>query len=91
MRCLFPVPQECLEHLRQAAETGVGYQVVSVELKNGRRFDQAVVSEGCIVEVRGYNEIPFSPAEVAWVSVNHKVWNFRDGSDSRVKARAASA
>lgn len=91
MKCLFPVPQECLAHLRQAAETGAGYQIVSVELKDGRRFDQAVVSEGCIVEVRGYYEIPFSPDEVAAVSVNHKVWNFRDNSRSRLKVRAASA
>ena len=91
MKCLFPVPQECLAHLRQAGETGVGYQIVSVELKDGTRFEQAVVSEGCIIEVRGYNEIPFSPAEIATVSVNHKVWNFRDASDSRLKARAACA
>jgi len=91
MKCLFPVPQECLAHLKQAAETGVGYQIVSVELKDGRRFDQAVVSEGCIIEIRGYSEIPFSPAEVARVSVNHRVWNFRDSSDSRLKARAACA
>jgi hypothetical protein len=91
MKCLFPIPQECLAHLREAAETGVGYHIVSVELKDGTRFDQAVVSEGCIIEVRGYNEIPFSPAEIATVSVNHKVWNFRDASDSRLKARAACA
>ena len=89
MKCLFPVPQECLAHLRQAGETGGGYQIVSVELKDGTRFDQVVVSEGCIIEVRGYNAIPFSPAEIATVSVNHKVWNFRDASDSRLKARAA--
>lgn len=91
MKCLFPVPEECLSHLKQAEETGGGYQIVSVELKDGRRFDQAVVSEGCIVEVRGHNEIPFSPGEVASVSVNHKLWNFRGGSDSRLKARAACA
>lgn len=89
MKCLFPVPQECLAYLGQATQTGPGYQIVSVELKDGRRFDQAVVSEGCIIQVRGYNEIPFSPGEVRSVSVNHKAWNFRDGSDSRFKTRAA--
>ena len=89
MKCLFPVPQDCLAHLKQAPETGVGYQIVSVELKDGRCFDQAVVSEGCIIEIRGYDEIPFSPDDVLSVSVNHKRWNFRDGSDSRLKARAA--
>jgi len=91
MKCLFPVPQDCLAHLKQAPETGVGYQIVSVELKDGRCFDQAVVSEGCIIEIRGYDEIPFSPDDVLSVSVNHKRWNFREGSDSRFKARAACA
>ena len=57
MKCLFPVPQECLAHLKQAAETGVGYQIVSVELKDGRCFDQAVVSEGCIIEVREWRSV----------------------------------
>lgn len=91
MRCLHPIPKECLAQLQQAGETGIGYQIVSVELKDGRYFDQAVVSEGCIIEVRGYREIPFSVDEVATISVNHHRWNFRDGSDSRLKARAACA
>lgn len=91
MKCLFHVPKECLDHMKTTGETGGGYQIVSVELKDGTRFDQAVVSEGCIIEVRGHAEIPFSPDEVAWVSVNHKRWNFREASDSRRKARAACA
>jgi len=45
----------------------------------------------CIIEVRGYEEIPFAPEEVAFVIVNHKRWNFRDGSDIRIKCRAAIA
>jgi hypothetical protein len=28
---------------------------------------------------------------VASVSINHRHWNFRDGSDVRVKCRAATA
>ena len=91
MKCLHPVPRECLADLQRGAETGIGYHVVCVELKDGRSFEQAVVSEGCIIEVRGYAEIPFSADEVACVRVNHKRWNFREGSDSRGKARAACA
>ena len=75
--------------MKQTAETGIGYQIVSVELKDGRYFDQVVVSEGCIIEVRGYSEIPFSVDEVASITVNHNRWNFRDESDFRRKARAA--
>jgi len=91
MKCLYPVPQDCLDDLKRGEETGIGYLVISVELKDGRCFDQVVASEGCIIEVRGYEEIPFAPEEVASVIVNHKRWNFRDGSDSRRSARAACA
>lgn len=35
--------------------------------------------------------IPFAPDEVISMSVNHKHWNFRDGSDARCKSRAATA
>ena len=91
MKCLYPVPRACLDHLKQGGETGIGYQVIAVELKDGRRFDQVVASEGCIIEVRGYEQIPFAPEEVASVSVNHKRWNFREGSDVRAKCRAATA
>jgi hypothetical protein len=90
MKCLYPIPEACLEHLKQGVETGIGYQIVSVDLKDGRCFEQVVVSEGCIIEVRGYNEIPFAPDAVASVSINHKRWNFRDGSDTRSKCRAAT-
>ena len=91
MKCSYPIPQGCLDDLKRGRETGIGYQVISVELKGGRRFDQVVASEGCIIEVRGYEEIPFAPEEVASVIVNHKRWNFRDGSNIRIKCRAATA
>jgi hypothetical protein len=42
----------------------VTYQVVSANLKDVRFFDQVLASEGCLIEVRGYNEILFaSPAD----------------------------
>ena len=61
MKRLVPIPCGCAEHLKNAEETGFGYQVVSVQLKDGRIFEQVVISEGCIIEVRGYKEIPFCP------------------------------
>jgi hypothetical protein len=91
MKRLVPIPSSLVDHLKRAGETGIGYQVVSVELQDGRRFDQVVTSEGHIIEVRGYKEIPFSAEEVASVDVNHKLWNFRSASGTRAKARAATA
>ena len=91
MKRLITIPRMFADHLKQAQETGIGYQVVSVELRDGRTFAQVVTSEGCVIEVRGYEEIPFAPDDVASVSINHKRWNFRDGSDARCKSRAATA
>jgi hypothetical protein len=91
MKRLVPIPSGFVDHLKRAEETGIGYQVVSVKLRDGRTFDQVVTSEGCIIEVRGFKEIPFAPNDVASVNVNHKRWNFRSASGVRAKARAATA
>jgi hypothetical protein len=94
MKCLVPIPPETAAALKQQKETGLGYQVISVQLKDGRNFDQVVASEGCIIAVRGSAEIPFRFDEVATVKVNHKRWNFRDWSDKgqhRAKNKAATA
>jgi hypothetical protein len=90
MKRLVPIPRRFDDQLKLAKETGIGYQIVSVELKDGRHFDQVTASEGCIIEVRGYREIPFAPEDVVSVKVNHKRWNFRDGSDARTKSRTAT-
>ena len=92
MRSLVQIPKECVAGKDLGQETGLGYHVVSVDLKDGTHFDQVVVSEGHIIEVRGYDEIPFTPESLASVNVNHKRWNFRDKTDSRKKkSRAAAA
>jgi hypothetical protein len=91
MKRLVPIPSESVDQLRREKETGIGYQVVSVSLKDGRYFDQVVTSEGCVIQVRGHEGVPFAPDEVASVSVNHKRWNFRDASHARNKSKAASA
>jgi hypothetical protein len=66
--------------------------VVAVHLKDGRQFDQVIASEGCIIAVRGYSELPFRTDEVSSVTVNHRDWNFKKWSDARrAKARVAAA
>ena len=89
VKCLLPISPEHAKSLKQQVETGPGYHVVSVELTDGSFFEQVVVSEGCVIAVRGYTEIPFVVHEIADMSVNHKHWNFRD--PRRPKARSASA
>lgn len=78
MKNVVPIPGVWTRYLSLQRETGPGYQVLAVKLKDGRCFDQVVASEGCIIQVRGCNEVPFQPEEVVSVEVNHRRWNFRE-------------
>ncbi len=86
MKRLIPIPREHADSLRRQCDTGMGYQVVSVTLKNGKHFDQVVTSEGCVIQVRGHKDVPFLPDDVASVSLNHKRWNFREQSRESLPA-----
>ena len=57
-------------------ETGMGYQIVSVILTDGKRIDQAVVVEGRITEIRGFKDIPFTEDQIAQIILTHEKWNF---------------
>jgi hypothetical protein len=61
MKRLVPIPSEFLHHLKQAKETGIGYLVISVGLKDGRVFDQVATSEGYVIEVRGIKKFRLRP------------------------------
>jgi hypothetical protein len=61
----------------------LSYQFVSVKLKDGRIFDQAVASEGCIIHVKGHKDIPFTEAEVESVEVINKPWNFKRPANAK--------
>jgi hypothetical protein len=77
MKRLIPIPREQADLLKRQAETGMGYQVVAVTLKSGKKFDHVVTSEGHVIQVRGHKDVPFNSEEVAAVDINHKPWNFR--------------
>lgn len=65
-----------LKELAAKPETGMGYQVISIILKDGKRFDQVVVVEGYITQIRGVDGIPFSSDDIAQIIVTHDKWNF---------------
>ena len=80
------LPDHFSEQLVRERETGMGYQIVSVWLNDGRRFDQVVLTGGHVTQVRGYPEVPFEPLEVKRIKVTHKKWDFR-GEREDFKAR----
>ncbi len=64
------------EVLLAEPETGMGYQIVSVELKDGTKFDQVAVIGGAITQIRGHNEIPFIEDQISKILVTHDKWDF---------------
>jgi hypothetical protein len=76
MKQLVPIPPDSLAQLKKRKSTEPGYRFVSVKLKDGRLFQQAVESEGCIIEVKGHKIIPFAELDVEAVEES-KPWNFR--------------
>jgi hypothetical protein len=91
MKQLVPIPVESAKRLKDDKEAGLGYQFVSIRLKDGRYFEPAVASEGCIIQVKGYQNLPFTAEEVEFVTVTEKHWNFRRKKGDRRKATSASA
>ena len=77
MKCLVSIPLESAEKLKKEKQTRLGYQFVSVKLKDGRYFEQAVASEGCIIQVKGQHDIPFTETDVESVEPSERPWNFR--------------
>jgi hypothetical protein len=93
MTPLVQIPLETARDLKNAPQTGPGYQVVSVELVDGRTFDPVVVSEGHVIQVRGFSEVPFAPDDVARVELSQRRWNFRQDwrEQGAPRSRAATA
>ena len=63
-------------HLRSQPETGMGYQVVLIVLRNGQRHDQVLVESGVVTRIRGLREISFKEEEIAEIVVTHDAWRF---------------
>ena len=61
--------------LRQS-ESGMSYQIASVKLNDGTRFDQVVIVDGAITKIRGRDDIPFGEESISQIIVTHDKWDF---------------
>jgi hypothetical protein len=73
-----PLSREWASRLRVLPETGMGYQVVSVTLNDGRKFEQVVIDSGFITRVRGYTDIPFAASDITEITVTHDKWDWKE-------------
>ena len=65
-------------YLVSLPETGIGYQVASVLLTDGRKFDQVIIDSGYVTRIRGHREIPFTEAEIVEITITHDKWNWKE-------------
>ena len=71
------LPRVWSEFLAKKPETGMGYQVVSVSLRDGRKIeDVAIIQSSEIGEIRGYADIPFEPDDIVGMELTHRRWQF---------------
>jgi hypothetical protein len=69
---------EWLETVRRLPETGMGYTVATIRLKDGRVFERAVIDSGCMSRIRGRGDIPFHECDIAAIKVTHDKWDWRE-------------
>ena len=56
----------------------MGYQVVAVTLRDGRKIEDVAIIESHIIgEVRGHADIPFEPEDIVGMELTHRRWQFR--------------
>jgi len=57
--------------LASQRETGMGYQVVTIRLKDGRQFAGVTVVGGVVNRVEGAQSIPFAEDDIEDIVVTH--------------------
>jgi hypothetical protein len=56
----------------------MGYTVVSITLKDGRRFDQVWIDSGCLCRVKGLPDVPFTEADIASIKQTDAKWDWNE-------------
>jgi hypothetical protein len=70
------LPEKWGPLLASQPETGIGYQVATITLRDGTQWSQAVIEEGHVTRIRGQASIPFKGEDVIDVRVTHDKWDF---------------
>ena len=73
---MLSLPQHWIDRLITQPETGMGYQVVSVSLKDGCRYDRVVINSGYVTRIYKVTGIPFAADDIAEIIVTHDKWDF---------------
>ncbi len=73
---MIELPPKWIKWLVQQPETGMGYYVVTVVLKDGRSIERVVIDSGYISRIYGLDEIVFKVEDIERLVVTHDKWDF---------------
>jgi hypothetical protein len=68
---MLPLSNKWAPTLVSQPETGMGYQIASIFLQDGSRFDRVLIVGGYVTKVGESTDIPFDEGEIAKIVVNH--------------------
>ncbi len=71
------LPEKWIKYLQNEPESGMGYQIATVRLKDNTKFENVVIVQSELIgEIKGYNEIPFEPDDIISIELNphQKYW-----------------
>ncbi|MGD0546445.1 MAG: hypothetical protein ABR991_01290 [Terracidiphilus sp.] len=60
------------KNLVSQPETGMGYQIVTVYLKDGRHFEKVTIVGGTLASVHGHSKVPFEEPDIEKIVVTHE-------------------
>jgi hypothetical protein len=72
------LPEQWSKFLLTQPETGMGYHIAAITLRDGQVIDDVAIVDHCVVaEVRGDPDISFDPADIEHIEITHRKWDFR--------------
>lgn len=75
---MLQLSKKWIDKIIPQGETGMGYHVATIVLKNGTRHKQAVIDSGFITKIRRLPDIPFVEDDIEDIIVTHDKWDFRN-------------
>ena len=71
MRIMLALSDRWAPILVAQPETGMGYQIATVLLRDGTLIDRVMIVGGIVTEVAGNKDIPFAEDELVEIRVTH--------------------
>lgn len=75
---MLQLSKKWIDKIIPQGETGMGYHIATIALKNGTEYKQVVIDSGFITRIRGLSDIPFSEDDIERIIVTHDKWDFRN-------------